>query len=251
MAFIKNLKASLPNYSMLFAMLADLIYYGLLSLTIILAIPNLIMPKVVEMFARLNQIQQIPDYLDAPGIGFSSVILYISLFIIVLTAAYSFFKGVIWLIAIKKDFKISMLGLVVKRLWLKLFIIGIIMNVVFYTIFYAGLYLFLDELFPIYLIIMIALFAHLANVIYPTYVAQRKDAFYEAFYIAFKKIHYFLLPYLVMFAVFALLFFIMANLNIITLFVPAKIFYLLMVLVGVLYSCWTKFYTVRILESIK
>jgi hypothetical protein len=109
--------------------------------------------------------------------------------------------------------------------------------------------LFQEAMFAIlFVFIMVPLTIYLVNNLHPIFVNNKNifQSYIKAFS-TFKKIHYFIIPYIVIFIIFIAIYILLSFLN----FIPDTLFLLIFLLIFACYITWAKVYLLSILKKIK
>jgi len=247
---ILDLRKSKPSYSIFYAILLELIFYGIMIFTIMYIFPRYIIPQAGMLLARITQFNMIPDnFPDAPSVnaaGFT-LIFYVFLFIVGISLIHALTKGQIWYMARSK---VHNFRTFLKQILHRFVLFNIILTLAYIIVFYLGFYTLFEDIFSLFvLFVLLPVFAHYATVSYV--IIGTKNWIKRSFHIAFKRIHHLLLPYLIIISFGVMLFFLLAILSYITRFVSQRFFFFIVMLVFIAYSAWSKFYLARVIGGIK
>ena len=162
----------------------------------------------------------------------------IILFLILMIISWSIFNGLIWSIVSDKKFnlkffkKFFLLNLICLQIWFLLIILfAIIMK---------------PQTAAIFMIIILIIAFYLTNILYPLFLKENRiRKIKEAFKLGISKIHYFIVPYAIIIALFLII------LNAYNLII-VKIYPNPYVLYGIilLFIAWLRYYFVEIVTSL-
>ncbi len=149
-----------------------------------------------------------------------------------------------WLIStLMQDKKLEKVQFVKFTILNLIFISGFItLTAVVYSLFQEAIFAIL------FVFLLVPLSIYLVNNLHPIFVKDKTifNSYIKAFS-TFKKIHYFILPYLIIFTIFILIYIVLSFLN----FIPDTLFLLIFLLIFACYITWAKVYLLSILKKIK
>ena len=167
--------------------------------------------------------------------------IYTVLVIAIIFISYIIIK---WLIStLMQDKKLQ------KMQFVKFTILNLIFASGFITLTAVLYSLFQEAMFAIlFVFILVPLTIYLVNNLHPIFVKDKTifTSYIKAFS-TLKKIHYFILPYLIIFTIFIAIYILLSFLN----FIPDTLFLLIFLLIFACYITWAKVYLLSILKRIK
>ena len=170
---------------------------------------------------------------------FFFLILSAIIFIILMTINWSFFKGWIWSITTNKKFNL--------KFFKKFFLLNIIWLPTWFILIFLFAIIIKPQTAAIFMLITLIIAFYFTNILYPLFLKNNKiSVIKEAFKLGIKKIHHFVVPYLI---IIILLLTISRIYSLITLniYINPNIFF------GVLliFVAWLRYYFVEIVDSLR
>jgi len=218
----------------------DLLFYSLVPLIAIATY------KVIENRASLTNMpadllqvgaETAENLLSDLKVFFFLLIAMLILMVITIIIDWSIFKGLAWGLTIKRKFNF--------KFFLKFFILNLIWLGTYAILIFLFALTFRESALWIYLLILTLIWTYFTNIIYTLFMKNEKKAVRKAFKLGFTKIHLFILPYLILFIILSIIFFIM-NL---TTALPYGIGLTIIILTLLFYLAWARFYIVELIES--
>lgn len=219
----------------------DLVFYFLVFLISITTF-SIIQKKAFTISLPQNIVELGAENLEKMLVAvrafyFLLIIMLILMFLMIIID-YSIFKGLAWGFTIKRKFNF--------KYFLRFFLLNLIWLSIFIVLAFLFSIIFNEIAFLIYLFILLLVWIYFTNIIYTLFVKKEDiKSILKAFKLGFTKIHYFILPYIILGIILLIIFFIM-NLVI---FLPYGIGLTIIILLLLFYLAWARFYIVEIVES--
>ncbi|MDP6548181.1 MAG: hypothetical protein QF917_04465 [Candidatus Woesearchaeota archaeon] len=169
---------------------------------------------------------------------FFFIIISLILFVIAVIINWSIIKGIIWNLTgnNKPSLKFMKKFLLLNFIWLPIW------TVIFLLIAFG----IKQEAAPIFMIIAFILAIYLTNILYPLFLADNKITnIKKSLRLGFKKIHYFIIPYIIIIVFFLILskIYSIATLGI---NINPNVSYALIII----YIAWVRYYMIEVVDSI-
>lgn len=221
-----------------FIVFFDLAFYALaflISITTFRTITN----KAVAIDLSQDPLQAGAEKLLAELSGFYFLLIaMLFLMILIIIVNWSILKGLVWGLTTKRKFNF--------KFFLRFFLVNLVWLGTFTILIFSIAFSFREEVLPIYMLILLLIWAYFTNIIYTLFMKNTKKAVRKAFKLGFTKIHYFILPYLVLLLIFLIVYLMMY----LTTFLPQGIGIAIIASMLLFYFAWARFYIVNIIESL-
>ena len=219
----------------------DLAFYSLVPL-IAIATFKIIQNKALAINLPQNLLQlgaENAEKLLANLRGFYFLLIaMIILMFITIIIDWSIFKGLAWSFTLKKKFNLKFL--------LRFFLLNLVWLGIFITLIILFAIAFKEIALPIYMLIFLIIWIYFTNIIYTLFIKNPNiKSIKKAFKLGFTKIHYFILPYLVLIIILLIIYAIMFLIT----FLPYGIGLTIMVLMLLFYLAWARFYIVEVINQ--
>lgn len=169
---------------------------------------------------------------------FFFIIILLILFVIAVIINWSIIKGIIWNFTKHKkpSLKFMKKFLLLNFIWLPIWIL----------IFLLIAFGIKQSAAPIFMIIAFMLAVYFTNILYPLFLANNKiSSIKESFRLGFKKIHYFIIPYIIIIALFLILSKIY-SIAVLGINISPYVSYTFIII----YIAWIRYYMVEVVNSI-
>jgi len=220
-----------------------LILFGLIILTGRYVAPNFaFLMQAGTIVQNLQNIpfEQLGVMADQVKSNFLSFIFLAVLLLLIWLASYSFFKGMIWAKLFEKKFT--------YKHFLKLCMMNVIVTAVFLLLLSLTAKLIKDENQAIFsLLVIIPLGIHLFHTSNAVMLLESglKQYFRKFMRVSFRKIVYFIIPFLIMAVMLLLVVIVVTYFQ----FLPQKVYFVVYLLFFIAYSCWAKQYIGHIVKK--
>jgi hypothetical protein len=235
----------------LYVILVDILFYGILLGSFVLFFSMFFMTEFAQFYNGITSLPADFGGSAASDLGKQGWVLFLTftLYLVFVTLFYAFFKGLIHKIIQEKKFKLKIITEYIKNGFLRFFSLNLFILLFSIIFFYSSFSIFRQEIFPIILLfVQIPFTLHFILVSHQTILNEKKffAGLKKSFGVAIKKIHYFIIPYIVilieLFFVLIIMYF-AAKL-------PSKIFTLISLILLLIFANWMKVYLHKIISRL-
>ncbi len=246
--FLKSFKASRLFH---FVVLIDMVFYGIIAAVMLIIVPVYFLDRFSSFYTSLMMYSQVPSEFAGDAVsgltseGFHLFLWIIGLFIIIVLS-FSFFKGLIWKIVTSGKLSKKTVAEFIKKNLARFVLMEIILSLIIILLFYISYAALKTDAFSMFvLFILIPISVHVYLVFQPVLIINRVfwNSFRKTLGIAFGRIYLFILPYVLMAAVLAILFILISLVS----NLPRTLSGILTLLLFVLFFNWSKYYLARVI----
>jgi hypothetical protein len=250
-SFQKYISSIKLDRKFIYVMFTDILFYGILLGSFILFFAGYFMNELAEFYNVMTNTPNLFESEIASDLGKQGWVLFFifSIYLIFVTVFYAFFKGLIHKIIQEKKFKLKLIVEYLKNGFLRFFSLNLFILILSIVFFYISSSIFKQEVFVFMLIIQFFFTVHFILISHSIIINEKKlfPGIKKSFRIAIKKIHHFILPYLI---ISIELFFVLVLMRF-SAYLPTKIFTLISLILLLIFVNWMKVYLNIIISKLK
>ncbi|MBN2458275.1 hypothetical protein JXB31_04055 [Candidatus Woesearchaeota archaeon] len=236
------------DINFLFAILFDVAYYAICAGSVMFFMlrifaPNLMILQNANLLLQLlssGQEDVLMSEFNALNTAYATVFISSVVLFILLVVVHAVFKGLIWkrLIGMRYSYAYAWRSVVVSFI-----IVGsyLMLNAL-------GIFVLKDTAFPVFFILSTLLLVHLGYIAYPLLALDDSLSgfFSRLFSQGFVRIYLFILPYMLVCALFFTLLYLVRALQ----FMPIRLYQTILIVIVISFLSWSKLYVLRIIEKL-